>query len=97
MVLSAINVIPPCLQGTGNGLQARLVRMKDAVVRLGLMHHLTKSEELLSQTLTNTEKFLKQLSAVSTKEMLGYNVVSSKSFAAIIQIGVPVVESGLTN
>lgn len=48
--------------GTGNGLQARLVRMKDAVVRLGLMRHLTKSEELLSQTLTKTENFLKQLS-----------------------------------
>ena len=56
------------LQRTGSGLEARLVRMKDAVVRLQLI----KDEQLLNTTLENTKRFLTQLSPVSTKEMLGY-------------------------
>lgn len=48
--------------GTGKGLHARLDRMKDAVVRLGLMSHLNTSDQLLEQTLTNTKDFLELLS-----------------------------------
>uniref|UniRef100_A0A0P4WBR7 Peptidase M13 N-terminal domain-containing protein n=1 Tax=Scylla olivacea TaxID=85551 RepID=A0A0P4WBR7_SCYOL len=44
--------------GTGKGLEARLVRMKDAVVQF----ELTKSEELLEETLAKTKDFLTDLS-----------------------------------
>ncbi|KAK8384726.1 hypothetical protein O3P69_014359 [Scylla paramamosain] len=44
--------------GTGKGLEARLVRMKDAVVQF----ELTKSEELLEKTLAMTKNFLTELS-----------------------------------
>ncbi|MPD03032.1 hypothetical protein E2C01_098647 [Portunus trituberculatus] len=61
-------VIPLCLQGSGDGLEARLVRMKDAVVQLQLMNHLTDevAEKLLSETISNTRKFLIELSEMQS-------------------------------
>ncbi|KAK8385125.1 hypothetical protein O3P69_012129 [Scylla paramamosain] len=62
-VAEEYNSFMKCVK-TGKGLEARLVRMKEAVVQLGLMNHLTpkKSEELLAQTLSNTKTFLTELS-----------------------------------
>ncbi|XP_045107472.1 membrane metallo-endopeptidase-like 1 isoform X2 [Portunus trituberculatus] len=54
--------------GSGDGLEARLVRMKDAVVQLQLMNHLTDevAEKLLSETISNTRKFLIELSEMQS-------------------------------
>ncbi|XP_045124192.1 neprilysin-like isoform X2 [Portunus trituberculatus] len=50
--------------GSGDGLEARLVRMKDAVVRLQLMNDLNdeNAKTLLHQTISNTKQFLTELS-----------------------------------